>query len=223
MASPITSLKVISAATTMAVASALPSGPSGSAAACNRTFEGQLIEQLRGRGLVEDGKTRGDIGLERELVQQPRAEGVDGLHLQPARCLERRGKQPPRPRAFSGARCSACAEPDLLVQRGIVESGPRRQSLENLVRHVGGRGLGEGDAENLGRIDAAQQQIDHALRQHIGLARAGIGRDEGGDFRVGGVDLDAAHMIGDGAGGAHGKGRSSSTPPASDHSFTRAR
>ena len=87
----------------MAVASALPSGLSGSAARLQQHIERQLIEQLRGRGLVEHLETRRDIGLERELVQQPRAEGVDGLHLQPARRLERRGEQPPRPRALSGA------------------------------------------------------------------------------------------------------------------------
>ena len=58
-----------------------------------------------------------------------------------------------------------------------------RQPLEHLVRHVGGGGLGEGDAEDFRRIDAAQQQVDHALRQHIGLAGAGIGGDEGRDVR----------------------------------------
>ena len=58
------------------------------------------VEKLRGRRLVEHGEARADIGLERELMQQPRAEGVDGLHLQAARRLQRRGKQPPRPRAL---------------------------------------------------------------------------------------------------------------------------
>ena len=32
-------------------------------------------------------------------------------------------------------------------------------------------------------IDAVEQEADHPLRQHMGLARAGIGRDPGGDAR----------------------------------------
>ena len=54
-----------------------------------------------------------------------------------------------------------------------------RQRVEHAVRHVGGGGLGEGDAEDFRRVDAVEQQPDHALRQHVGLARAGIGRDPG--------------------------------------------
>ena len=43
--------------------------------------------------LVEHGKTRRHIGLERELLQQPGAQRVDGLHLQTARRLQRAGEQ----------------------------------------------------------------------------------------------------------------------------------
>ena len=49
----------------------------------------------------------------------------------------------------------------------------------------------------------AQQQVDHALRQHVGLARAGIGGHEGRDVRIGGVDLHAADVGWDDAGGGH--------------------
>ena len=83
----------------MAVASALPRTLSGSAAACNMTSSISLSSSCAGRWFVEDLETRGDIGLERELVQQPRAEGVDGLDLQAARCLERRREQPRAARA----------------------------------------------------------------------------------------------------------------------------
>ncbi len=164
----------------------------------------QLVEQLRGRGFVQHSETRGDIGLERELVQQPRAESVDGLHLQAARRLQRGSKQPARARAFLGAWLGAGRERDLLVERGVGKRGPAGQPLEHLVRHVGGGGLGEGDAEDFRRIDAAQQQVDHALGENIGLARAGIGRDEGRDVRVGSLDLHAAHGRGDFALGRHG-------------------
>ena len=63
-----------------------------------------------------------------------------------------------------------------LVERGVVERGPLAERVEHAVRHVGGGGLGEGEAEDFRRIDAGEQQPDHALRQHVGLARAGIGR-----------------------------------------------
>ena len=43
--------------------------------------EALLIEELRLRRFVQHAKARGHVGFERELLQQPRAEGVDGLHL----------------------------------------------------------------------------------------------------------------------------------------------
>ena len=166
-------------------------------------LERELVEQFLGRRLVEHGEARGDVGLERELVQQPRAEGVDGLHLEPARRLQRRSEQPPRPGAFARAGLAASGQSDAFVERGIVQHRPVGERTEDAVRHVGGGGLGEGDAEDLGRIAAAQKQVDHALRQHVRLAGAGIGRNESRIVGVGGVDLHAAHIIGDGAGGGH--------------------
>ena len=50
------------------------------------------------------------------------------------------------------------------------------QRVEYVVRHVGGGRLGEGEAEDLRSVGAGEQQADHALRQHMGFARAGIGR-----------------------------------------------
>ena len=38
-------------------------------------------------------------------------------------------------------------------------------------------------------MDAFEQEIDDALRQHMSLARAGIGRHPGGDVRVGDLDV----------------------------------
>ena len=64
-----------------------------------QNVEAQLLQQLRFRRLVEHVEARRDVGLERELMQQLRAEGMDGLHLQAARRLQRRGEQPPRQRA----------------------------------------------------------------------------------------------------------------------------
>ena len=65
---------------------------------------------------------------------------------------------------------------DFLVERVVVERGPAREPLEHAVRHVGRGRLGVGEAEDFRRIGAVEQQADHALRQHVGLAGAGVGR-----------------------------------------------
>ncbi len=63
-----------------------------------QSFERQAIEGFRRRRVVEHAEARGDIGFERKLVQQSCAKGVDGLHLQAARRLQRRGEQAARAR-----------------------------------------------------------------------------------------------------------------------------
>ena len=159
--------------------------------------EADLVEQLRLRRLVEHLEARRDIGLERKLMQQPRAEGVDGLHLQPARRLQRGREQPARAahaRSASGAILEIRA--DFPVERGVVERGPLAERVEHAVRHVGGGRLGEGDAEDFLGRDAVEQQPDHALRQHVGLAGAGIGRDPGRHRRVRRLDLQPQHGLG---------------------------
>ena len=61
--------------------------------------EARTIEQFRLRALIKHGEARGDVGLERELLQQARAEGVDGLNLEAAGRLQRRGEEPAGKRA----------------------------------------------------------------------------------------------------------------------------
>ena len=68
---------------------------------------------------------------------------------------------------------------------------------------------------------SVQQQPDHALHQHMGLARAGIGRDEGGRRRIGRARLRRANRVGDDARRLHHS--SIPSPPAADHSLIRAR
>ena len=89
-----------------------------------------------------------------------------------------------RPPALLGIDAPGAGLAHGVVERGVVEQGPGPQRVEHAVRHVGGGGLGEGDAEDARRIDAGEQQPDHALRQHVGLAGAGIGRDPGRAVRV---------------------------------------
>ena len=64
-------------------------------------------------------------------------------------------------------------------------AGPFRQGLEHALGHIGRRRLGEGEAQDAPRRAAREQQPDDPLRQHMGLARTGIGGHPGGIARVG--------------------------------------
>ena len=84
-----------------------------------------------------------------------------------------------RARARCGASGSLAGRKfDPRVERGVVERGPFRQRIEHAGRHVGGGGLCEGDAKDFLGLDAAQQQVDHPLHQHVRLAGAGVGGHE---------------------------------------------
>ena len=144
---------------------------------------GQLVEDLLaqclGPAVLEHAELRRHAGLEREAAQQRLAEGVDGLDAQAARRLERAGEE----RAGAGEpigrdRLAGLAE---LAQRraelGVVEHRPGPERPEQAVLHLGGRRLGVGEAQDLLRLGAGQQQPRDAVGQHAGLARAGVGRD----------------------------------------------
>ena len=75
---------------------------------------------MRFGGLVQHREARRHIGLERELLQQPGAEGMDGLHLEAARGIERLGEQP----AGAGAR-SGCGRS---FDMAWIESSSARSS-----------------------------------------------------------------------------------------------
>ncbi len=188
--------------------------------------QGQPLQQLRLLGLVEHAEAGGDVGFERKLMQELGAEGVDGLHLEAARRLQRARKQPPRQRPAGRAWCGAGAPADGVIERGIVERRPAPERVEHPLRHVRGRRLGEGDAENFFRLDAGEQKTDHALRQHMRLARSGIGRDPRRNRRIGDFALQPEHVGRNDARRSHGAPlpkSSSSGPPVADHSLTRAR
>ena len=74
-------------------------------------------------------------------------------------------------------------------QRRVVERDPLAERLLQPHRHLGGGGLGEGEAlDALGRR-AGQHQAQQPIGQQLGLARSGRGADEGGDRRIGGLEL----------------------------------
>ncbi len=136
----------------------------GRVGAFEQHVERQLLEKLGVLGVVEHVETRGDIGLERELMQELGAEGMDGLHLEAARGVERAREQAPRQRATRSVGLKARALANGFVEAGIVERGPFGERVEHPLGHVGGGGLGEGDAEDFFRLDAVEQKVDHALR-----------------------------------------------------------
>ena len=92
---------------------------------------------------------------------------------------------------------------------------PAGEAVEHALGHVRRRRLGEGQAEDLRRRGAGEQEPQHALRQHMRLARAGVGRHPGGALRIGRLALAPRRIL---QGGAH-----VSSPSDSAHSATRAR
>ena len=104
------------------LASARPSGAVRLPRGLEHHVEADLFEHLVLLGLLEHPKARRDIGLERELLQQPRAEGVDGLHLEAARRLQRRARTAAAPAPAASASMSRVAgRADGLVELGVVE------------------------------------------------------------------------------------------------------
>ena len=178
------------------------------------------VEKLGLRDIVEHFETSRHIGLEREEMQQSLAEGVDRLDLEAARRFDRVSEEASREGQF-GRRTRRRADfRDGLGERRVVELGPARQCREDAGRHIGGRRLGEGEAEDLRRRHAGKQVAQNPLGEHMRLARAGIGGNPDRDIGIRGAALPRADMCRNLAPRAH------AAPPGStplDHSLTRAR
>ena len=118
--------------------------------------------------VVEDREAGRHARLERKALQQALAEGVDRLHLEAARRLDRAREQRAGERA-SPAR-SACA-PAPWSSSGCNVSArrrrPGRQIVEHAARHLGGGRLGVGEA---------QDAVRAACRRAAGAARAASAR-----------------------------------------------
>src|SRR5262249_11836823 len=83
--------------------------------------EANLAKALRLRRFVEHIEAGGDIRLERKMMQQPRAEGMNGLNLESARRLQRHSEQSPRERAPRRIRFNVRDSSDGGIERGVVE------------------------------------------------------------------------------------------------------
>ena len=108
------------------------------------------------------------------------------------------------------------------VELRVVEHGPGAQLVEHAVRHVGGGGLGEGDAEDAGRIDAdSSSRITRCASTWVLPEPASAATRPS---RPGPRPRSAARSRHrDDARRAHSKIGSSLVAPVSDHSCTRAR
>ena len=169
--------------------------------------------------LVEHREMRRDLSLEREALQQPLAEAVDSVDLEPAFGFERPGKEAPRLVQLA-ALWRTRHQPLKLGAKLVVGDGrPGSEVLEQAILHLGRRRLGVGEAEDRFRLEVGEQEPLHALDQHRGLARAGIGRYPGGRRRIGGARLIAVGFFGEGFARAHLKSSSSSCV---SHSWMRA-
>jgi hypothetical protein len=183
---------------------------------------GGLHQHLVGLALVQHRKARRHVGLEGHEVQEPLAEGVDGIDLEPARRLHRAGEQGAGEPHLPAGRPLAFELREFPDEALLVEGHPAAQAFEHADRHVGGGRLGEGEAQDAAGQGARQQQAHHPVGEHLGLARARIGRHPGRGARIGGAALRLPGVIGDDEIVAH----SAPSPPpalARDHSFTRAR
>ena len=185
-------------------------------------LQAQALEEIALRKFLEHREARRDVCLERKLMQQPGAKRVDRLHFQTAGGLQRFREQPTAPGPDRRARPPAFQRGDRLIERFVVERDPLGESREHLVRHIGGGRFGEREAEDFRRRDAAEQEPDHAPRQHVRLAGARIGGDPGGRGRIGRLPLHLQHVLWDLQKNlAH---EPFASPAAtSDHSLTRAR
>src|ERR1700691_4819627 len=118
-----------------------------------------------------------DVSLEGKEAQQPLGEGVQRLNLEAARAFNRAGKQLAGEDEVARPRCVRAALDDRFRQGAVAKTRPLRELAEYTVCHVGGRGLGVSEAEDLRRRRSVEQQPQHALCEDMGLAAAGVGGD----------------------------------------------
>ncbi len=191
-------------------------------ARCLQKLATRFADQRHLHHVIHQFKMAGNIGLERELMEDRFTKGVDGLNLEPARRFQRPCKQtsrlcqPFRPGAI------AIDLLDGLGQLTFVQCCPIGQSRKNAVLHDRCRRLGIGQAKNLGGIGSVEQQANDAFGQDMRLPRSGIGRNPDGILRIGCLVLIGDCFSRNVARRLHSPSPLSSAPPA-DHSSTRAR
>ena len=103
-------------------------------------------QQRSALDIVDDAKTRGNVGLERKEMQNPFAEGVDRLDLQSAGRLHSAREKSAREIALRGVEPPSRSLFDGVVERVVAEQRPFGENVENSRGHIGGGGLGVSEA-----------------------------------------------------------------------------
>ncbi len=176
--------------------------------------------QLSAVGVIEFAETGRDAGFEWEAAEEPAAECVDGFDPEAAGRLERLRKQLARLVDVFGRFVLKLRQ--LVDERRFVHDAPRAEALEQARLHLGGGGLGVGDAQDGVWLCAIEEKPGDAVNQDFRLARSGVGCDPDRMIRQGGVGLALR-------GGLVFRpwrvgGRRHSSPPSSIvHSLRRAR
>ena len=117
----------------------------------------RLDEQPLRFAIVKHLEMGRDVRLERKEPQQPLGEGVQRLNPEAAGGLDRAREQLPREDQLRRIRRVCSAVDDRLRQGLVGEARPLCESAENAVGHVGGGGLGVGEAKNLRRRRPIEQ------------------------------------------------------------------
>jgi hypothetical protein len=120
-----------------------------------------------------------EVRLSRKCGEQRLGKGVDRLDPKPsARRIQHPGEQGPGALTHVGADILA-EGPQFAGQLRILESYPISEPRMDAVRHLGGSRLGEGEAEDRGRVHPRQEKAKHPRGEHVSLARAGRSRKRG--------------------------------------------
>ena len=141
-----------------------------------------------GLGVLDELEVGGEGGLEGEAAEEGLAEGVDGADAHAAGKVEDGGEEGPGVGAGGGGPGNFEGL-ELGVEERVVEGDPVAEAVLEAEGHLGGGGLGEGEALDAGRGGSAEHEAEHAVGEELGLAGAGGGFDEGGDLGVGGLGL----------------------------------
>ena len=226
IASATTSLKVWSAAAVIAVASARPSGAVRVAAAHRAARRGwssssscasaaSSSTSKRAATLASNGNWCSSRVQKAWMVCTLSPPGVSSASANSRRARARSAGVRMRDRHPAGSPRRASASSSAVQCRSSSNTRFAMLAAAALVKVM---------QRIFAGLDAVEQQPDHALRQHVGLARAGIGRDPGRDRRVGrGICSRRSTASGMMRGAFIRLPPLRRRSPPSDHSLTRAR
>jgi hypothetical protein len=154
---------------------------------------GQFLEdfgaQQLGRAVVHLGEAGGHAGLEREAAQERGAEAVNRLDAKAARRLDRAGEKLAGAGEAERGKLGLAQVEERRAKIVVGLHRPFAQPPEEAVLHLGGGGLGVGEAEDALRFDPLEEKPRHPVGQDARLAGPGVRREPGVGRRVGGTDL----------------------------------